>query len=76
MNNNLMIKMGGNKKIVMKSMATVAEPKANQNSSKIVDQNVVLYSLISEKIESNVWIICFISINLFLSIICKRTCRT
>ena len=43
MNINLRIKMGGNMKIVMKSMATVAEPKANQNNNKIVDQNVVLY---------------------------------
>src|SRR5882724_7016835 len=67
---NFMIDITG-KKIVMKSMTTVAEPKANQNNNKIIDQNIVLYSLISEKIESNIWIICFISINLFLSIICE-----
>jgi len=67
---NFMIRIRG-KKIVMKSMTTVAEPKANQNNNKIIDQNVVLYSLISESIESNVWIICLIFKNLFLLIICE-----
>ena len=59
------------KKIVMKINITVAEPNVNQNNSKIVDQNVVLYSLISESIESNVLIICLIFKILFFLIICE-----
>src|SRR5882724_11045007 len=60
---NLILRIRG-KKNVMKINITVAEPKANQNNNKIIDQNVVLYSLISESIESNVLIICLIFKNL------------